>query len=442
MRTCQPPQFAPPEGVNPVKLMANPIKWVNALSTRPSLEAAIAEAVDRAEQSLAMPADLGMVFISSAFASEFSRVMPLLEERLSVPVLIGCGGSGIIGMNAQGEVQEVEEAPALSLSLAHLPDVGVHAFYISPDELPDLDSSPDAWVNLVGVSPQEQPQFILLAEPSLSGVNDLLQGLDFAYPGSIKVGGLASTSAMGVQSGLFYFSQETQQATSLYREGTVGIALTGNIVIETIVAQGCRPIGQIYQVTKVERNIVLELAKQNDTDLTTNEAQSRPPLEVLRDLIQTLSETDRQLAQHSLFVGVARDEFKLQLGHGDFLIRNLLGVDPRVGAIAIGSLVRPGQRIQFHLRDARTSAEDLELLLQQYQKEATDPTKAAGALMFSCLGRGEQLYGKPNFDSKLFRRYLNNIQLGGFFCNGEIGPVSSNTFLHGYTSVFGICRQL
>lgn len=442
MSTCQPPQLAPPEGVNPVKLMANPIKWVNALSTRPSLEAAIAEAVDRAEQSLAMPADLGMVFISSAFASEFSRVMPLLEERLSVPVLIGCGGSGIIGMNAQGEVQEVEEAPALSLSLAHLPDVGVHAFYISPDELPDLDSSPDAWVNLVGISPQEQPQFILLAEPSLSGVNDLLQGLDFAYPGSIKVGGLASTSAMGVQSGLFYFSQETQQATSLYREGTVGIALTGNIVIETIVAQGCRPIGQIYQVTKVERNIVLELAKQNDTDLTTNEAQSRPPLEVLRDLIQTLSETDRQLAQHSLFVGVARDEFKQQLGHGDFLIRNLLGVDPRVGAIAIGSLVRPGQRIQFHLRDARTSAEDLELLLQQYQQEATDPTKAAGALMFSCLGRGEQLYGKPNFDSKLFRRYLNNIQLGGFFCNGEIGPVSSNTFLHGYTSVFGICRQL
>src|SRR5207244_3505046 len=111
------------------------------------------------------------------------------------PVLIGCGGSGIVGMNQQGEAQELEEEPALSLSLAHLPEVDVHAFHISADNLPDLDSSPDAWVELVGVPPQKQPQFILLADPLFAGVNDLLQGLDFAYPGSIKVGGLASASA-------------------------------------------------------------------------------------------------------------------------------------------------------------------------------------------------------------------------------------------------------
>jgi small ligand-binding sensory domain FIST len=215
-------------------------------------------------------------------------------------------------------------------------------------------------------SAQEQPQFILLADPLSSGVNDLLQGLDFAYPGSIKVGGLASAGAMGVQSALFCNYQ-------LYRDGTVGVALSGNIVLETIVAQGCRPIGQTYQVTKGERNILLELAAQDSTKMTTGDAESRPPLEILRDLIQSLSEEDRQLAQHSLFVGVARDEFKQQLGHGDFLIRNLLGVDPRVGAIAIGDRVRPGQRIQFHLRDARTSEEDLELLLQRYQKEALKP---------------------------------------------------------------------
>ena len=424
--------------------MANPIKWVNALSTRPSLEAAIAEVVDRAGQLLPMPADLALVFISSAYASEYSRLMPLLKERLMVPVIIGCGGGGIIGMNAQGEAQEVEGAPALTLSLAHLPDVRVHAFYIPADNLPDMDSPPDAWVDLVGVSPQEQPQFIVLAEPFSSKINDLLQGLDFAYPGSAKVGGLASASAMGVQSGLFYFSQETQQAPSMYREGTVGVALSGNIVLETIVAQGCRPIGKTYQVTKVERNILLELAEQDASKMTTSDAQSSssgPPLAVLRDLIQSLNETDRQLAQHSLFVGVARDEFKQQLGHGDFLIRNMLGVDPRAGAIAIGANIRPGQRIQFHLRDARTSEEDLELLLQRYQKEDLNPTDSAGALMFSCLGRGEGLYGQPNFDSRLFRRYLNNVQLGGFFCNGEIGPVGSTTFLHGYTSVFGICRR-
>jgi small ligand-binding sensory domain FIST len=414
--------------------MANPIQWANALSTRPSLETAVAEVVDRVQQSLRADPHFGLVFISSAYASEYSRLMPLLKERLSVPVLIGCGGSGIIGMNAQGEPQELEGEPALSLSLAHLPDVSVHAFYIPTDNLPDLDSPPSAWVELVGVPPQEQPQFILLAQPFTAGVNDLLQGLDFAYPGSIKVGGLASASAMGAPSGLFCNYK-------LYRDGIVGVALSGNIVIETIVAQGCRPIGQTYQVTVCERNILLELAEQDGTKLTTDETQSRPPLEILRDLIQSLSEADRQLAQHSLFVGVARDEFKQQLGHGDFLIRNLLGVDPRVGAIAIGDRVRPGQRIQFHLRDARTSEEDLELLLQRYRKQESHATDAAGALMFSCLGRGERLYGKPDFDSKLFRRYLKTIPMSGFFCNGEIGPVGGSTFLHGYTSVFGICRS-
>ncbi|NES22873.1 MAG: hypothetical protein F6K41_29110, partial [Symploca sp. SIO3E6] len=275
-----------------------------------------------------------------------------------------------------------------------------------------------------------------------SSINDLLQGLDFAYPGSNKVGGQASANAMGVQNGLFYFSEQTPQAKSLYREGTVGIALSGNIVLDTIVAQGCRPIGQTYRVTKGERNIVLELSVQEVMGGTTAEEQSRPPLVVLRDVIQNLSEADRQLAQNSLFIGIARDEFKQQLGHGDFLIRNMLGVDPRVGAIAIADRVRPGQRIQFHLRDAQTSKEDLELLLQYHQQKNANATDTAGALMFSCLGRGEGLYGEPNFDSQLFHQYLSNVPLGGFFCNGEIGPVGGSTFLHGYTSVFGICRQL
>lgn len=413
--------------------MANPIQWANALSTCPSLEAAIAEVVDRVQKSLSATPDLGLVFISSAYASEYSRLMPLLREQLSVPVLIGCGGSGIIGMNSHGETQEIEGEPALSLSLAHLPDVKVQAFHIPGDGLPDLDSPPNTWVDLIGVPPQEEPHFILLADP-FSAINDLLQGLDFAYPGSNKVGGMTSAGAMGVQSALFCNYQ-------LYREGTVGVALSGNIVLETIVAQGCRPIGQTYQVTACERNIVLELAAQDNVEKTSSEIESRRPLEVLRDLLQSLSEEDRQLAQHSLFVGVARDEFKQQLGHGDFLIRNLLGVDPRVGAIAIGDRVRPGQRIQFHLRDARTSEEDLELLLHRYQKDSSLTTEAAGALMFACLGRGKGLYGKPDFDSQLFGRYLSNIQLSGFFCNGEIGPVGGSTFLHGYTSVFGICRS-
>lgn len=419
--------------------MANLMKWVNALSTRPSLEKAIAEVLNRLGESLSMPADLGLVFISSAYASEYSRLMPLLQEALSVPVMIGCGGGGVIGMNAQGQPQEIEREPALSISLAHLPEVSVQGFYIPGSDLPDLDSSPNAWIDLIGVAPEDRPHFILLADPFSSNVNDLLQGLDFAYPGSVKVGGLASASTMGVQSGLFYRDPKGCSKGTLYRDGTVGVALSGNVVLDPIVAQGCRPIGQPYQISKGERNIVLELVNSNG--ISFSEAESQPPLAVLRDIIQNLSESDRELAQHSLFIGIARDEFKQNLSQGDFLIRNLLGVDPRLGAIAIGDRVRPGQRIQFHLRDARTSSEDLDLLLQNYQNQVNLGTETAGALMFSCLGRGQGLYGEPDFDSQLLCRYLNNISVGGFFCNGEIGPVAGTTFLHGYTSVFGICRQ-
>jgi small ligand-binding sensory domain FIST len=106
--------------------------------------------------------------------------------------------------------------------------------------------------------------------------------------------------------------------------------------------------------------------------------------------------------------------------------------------------------MQFHLRDADTSAEDLEMLLKRYLKQLKQQANAKqantapppqGALLFSCLGRGVGLYGETNFDSGLFREYFSQVPLAGFFCQGEIGPIGAETFLHGYTSVFGIFRS-
>lgn len=411
--------------------MTQSMKWVNALSTRPSLEAAVEDVVEQAQKLLQLPADLGLVFISSAFASEYSRLMPLLQEKLSrenlsLPALIGCCGGGVTGIDAKGNVQEVEGGAALSLTLAHLPDVKVQTFHISTDILPDPDSSPDAWVELLGVPPQDQPYFILLSDAMSSGTNDLLQGLDFAYAGAAKVGGLADAGSFGNHSSLFCDFKQ-------YRDGVVGVALSGNLVMETIVAQGCRPIGQPYQVVEGERNILLKLEE-------SAYGKTHTPLEIVQGIFEELNEADRALAQRSLSIGIAQSAFKQTLEQGDFLIRNVLGVDPRTGAMAIGDRVRPGQRLQFHIRDAEASEDDLTLLLERYQNQ--DQTSSpAGALMFACLGRGEGLYNRPNFDSRLFTRYL-NVPLGGFFCNGEIGPVGNTTFLHGYTSVFGIFRQL
>jgi small ligand-binding sensory domain FIST len=405
--------------------MMHSMQWVSTLSTRASLEAAVQEVVKQAQPQLQTAPDLALVFISSAFASEYSRLLPLLQEALAVPVWIGCCGGGVVGMDGAGQVQEIEGKAALSLALDCLPDVEVCPFYLSTSDLPDLDSSPDTWIELIGVPAQNQPQFIILASPVSAGVSELLQGLDFAYPGSVKVGGLASVNSASGASGLF-FNHEYHQ------DGIVGVALSGNIQLDPIVAQGCRPIGQPYRVAMAERNIVIQLEEQSNDAC----GLTRTPLEVLQALFQDLDESERALAQHSLFVGVAQSGFKQQLGQGDFLIRNLLGVDPKTGAIAIGDRIRPGQRIQFHLRDAAASAADLEMLLNDYQQEAS----SAGALMFSCIGRGEGLYEQLNFDSGLFAQRFGQVPLSGFFCNGEIGPVGGTTFLHGYTSVFSLCR--
>jgi small ligand-binding sensory domain FIST len=410
--------------------MMNSMKWANALSTRPSLEAAIEDVVTKVQAQLQAKADLGLVFISAAFASEYTRVMPLLQERLSVPALVGCSGGGVVGMGDRGKAKEIEEEAAISLTLAHLPGVRVQTFHIDADHLPDLDSSPAAWIELVGVDPQDQPQFILLSDPGSSGINELLQGLDFAYPDSVKVGGLAGTNPLTGHGGLFLNGKH-------HRGGTVGVALMGNIVLEAIVAQGCRPIGQPYRVAEAERNILTQLEEQIQSEMTTC-GLTQTPLEVLQNLIQTLNESDRQLAQRALFVGIAQSAFKQNLEQGDFLIRNLLGVDPRTGAIAIGDRIRVGQRIQFHLRDAQASEADLLGLLMRYQSRGATPPPV-GALMFACMGRGQGLYEQPDFDSHLFNQYV-SVPVSGFFCSGEIGPVGNTTFLHGYTSVFGICR--
>lgn len=403
------------------------MKWASAVSTHPSLELALREVIERVLTQLDTAPDLAIIFISSAFASEYSRVLPLLRGPLGTAQIIGCSGSGVIGRSLDGKLSEIEDTAGISLTVACLPDVDIQAFHLSIDELPDLDSPPGEWSEIIGVAPAANPHFLLMADPFASGMNDLLQGLDFAYPGAVKVGGLAGIETISRSCGLFCGQQ-------LYRSGVVGVALSGNIAIDTIVAQGCRPIGPTFRIVDGERNVVTKVA-------TGETLAEQTPLEALQELFQELSDADRQLAQEALFIGLAQSSFKQSLGQGDFLIRNLVGVDPKVGAIAIADRIRPGQRIQFHLRDADTAREDLSTLLQDYQSSHDSGPSPAGALLFACNGRGEGLFEEPNCDTHQFSDRIGPIPLGGFFCSGEIGPVGNTTFLHGFTSVFGICRE-
>lgn len=391
------------------------MKWVSALSRKSEIDSAIQEAAESAVQQLGKDqADLTVVFVSPQFKEFYDKVPELVSRHLKPGLVFGCSGGGIIG---NGE--EAEQQAAVSITCAELPGVKIKTIQSDTTELPDQDTSPSVWREWLNVDVEENPHFVFLADPFSFRGEEFLAGVDFAYPNSTKVGGLAS-GAQSQGGNAMYLGDK------IYDSGLIGIALSGDIEVDTIVAQGCRPIGEPMQITQCEHNLLKELG-------------GKPPMEVLQELNGTLSDEDKKLIQTSLFLGIEMDPMKDNPQQGDFLIRNLMGVDRESGAIAIGALLRNGQLVQFHLRDKKMSAEDLDVMLTRYLNQG-NAENAKGALLFSCLGRGEYLYGKPNHDTDMFQGKLGKIPLGGFFCNGEIGPVGKTTFLHGYTSSFGIFR--
>jgi len=393
--------------------------WASAISELPDTRHAAQEAATTVAARLGgVPPDLAFVFFSAHHRADVLALTEAVSECLLPRHWIGCSGGGIIG-----DGHEVEERPALSITAARLPGVAVHPFHLDETDLPDADAAPRAWEAMLGVTPGDRPHFVVLAEPFSFPADDFIRGLDYAFPRSAKIGGLASAAEEPGGNVLLVDGD-------VLRAGAVGVALTGAILVDTIVAQGCRAIGEPMRVTRAHDHFILEL-------------DGRPPLEVLRDLLPRLSDRDQRLARSALFLGVSIDPLVDEPSTGDYLIRNILGVSPDNGALAVGDEPRAGQSVRFHLRDALASAEDLDSHLDRYTSDVLGATGAAppeGALLFSCLGRGKNLYGRPDHDTDAFREKLGAVALGGFFANGEIGMVRGTTHLHGFTSAFALFR--
>ena len=389
------------------------MKWASAISESENVEEAVSECAESIKSIVGNSPDLVFVFPSFNFSGQFKDISNALSKHFENSVIMGCSGNGVIGAG-----REVEHTPGFAMCAAELPEVEITPFHISDSDLPDGDDPPNKWENVLGVSRESRPNFVLLADPfSVRGEN-LLMGMDYAYPDCKIVGGLASGGTQPGSNAL-YLNNIT------YDHGIAGVALSGNIEINTIVAQGCKPIGSLSRITKCERNILQEL-------------DGRSPFDILGETYNDLNEADQKLFQNSLFLGVVMDPFESSPGIGDFLIRNIVGANPDAGQLAVGQMLREGQLVQFHLRAAQTSTENLSNMLDEYQSTPFGPE--TGALMFSCLGRGKYLYEEPDHDTDLFREKIGDLPLTGFFCNGEIGPVSGSTFLHGYTSSFGIFK--
>ena len=362
-------------------------------------------------------ADLALVFCSTAYASDLPRLLPLLRQSLKARHWIGCVGGGVVGTGADGRPHEIEQQAALAVTLLRLPGAELQPFVLDTKQLPDLDGSAQPWLDWVGADPALAASMLLFIDPGCPSINDLISGLDYAYPQVDKLGGIAGPhSASG---GSLLFDDQVV-------EGAVGCLIGGSWRLDPVVAQGCRPIGPVFAVERSERNVILELA---------DGSKKATPVACLQTILETLSPAERELVRHSLFLGVGRSN--VQLGGSDpsaFLVRNLLGVDPRNGAIAVAERLRLGQQVQFQLRDAATSRQELQQLLERQSQAGPEPL---AALLFACLGRGKGLYGGPDGDVGICHALFPEVPISGAFCNGEIGPVAGTTHLHGYTASWG-----
>ncbi len=319
--------------------------------------------------------------------------------------VIGCSGSGIIGPG-----REIEDEPAISLQLFSLPGADLTTVHISQE---DLVSDDEAW--LADLPPATSTNaWLIFSDPFTLDTETLLKRFSELYDKTPLIGGLAS-------------GKYSRRGTSLFLNdevidnGAIGLTIGGAFTVKSVVSQGCAPIGETWTITAAHGNTIETIGM-------------RPALEVLYDTFNALDAETQERARSNLLVGLAMNEYRDEFGRGDFLIRNLAGVDHQKGAIMVGAWPRVGQTIQFQLRDPQAADEDFSELLKIARSDLSGDFPAVGALLCCCNGRGVGLFGEASHDVQMLEQLLGPMPVAGFFCNGEIGPVDGQNFLHGFTA--------
>lgn len=380
------------------------MRFASSITTATESSQAAAELLEPLDRKLTPGmVDLAMLWVTSHFEDDLDEVLHTIGEGLPTAVLVGCTAEGTLGVD-----RELERRPSMALIAGTLPEVRIRPFWITREDLETAESADD-WERMVGASPDSKPTFIALADPFKFSVHGFLEQVNRLYPGSPIVGGIASGGHRPDQNRLFV-------RDDVHREGVVGVALSGRVRVDTVVSQGCRPIGKPFVITAGERNVIQALGGE-------------PPLQQLHDVIVDLSPEDEKLARESVLVGRVIDEYKDTFTRGDFLIQNIMGVDRQSGAIAIAGFARVGATVQFHVRDAASADEDLRHLLEPYADRQID-----GAMLFDCNGRGTHMWQESGHDIVVLRELLGPVPAAGFFCGGEFGPVGGKNFVHGFTA--------
>jgi small ligand-binding sensory domain FIST len=365
-----------------------------------AFDAAAAQAAD----GLGGECDLALVFAGAPHLGRGKWILSTVHERLEPRNLIGCGAGGVVGSG-----REIEEGPGAVVWALRAPgaEIVTHHLEAEPAEggvavagLGDVAALGDA--------------LIVLADPHTFSAEALLSLLNEERPGMPVLGGLASAAAAGSAS-LF-------RAGEVLDAGAVACSLAG-IGLVPCVSQGATPVGPEMTITAADANVIEGLA-------------SKPAIERLREAIAELDPDEQRLAAEGLMLGLVIDENKPEYERGDFLVRPIIGADPSAGTIALGERVRVGQTVRMHVRDGASADEDLRQALRA-QAEALGVEGAAGALLFTCNGRGSHMFEIPDHDATAVEDTL-GVPAGGFFCAGEIGPVGGRNFLHGFTATIAV----
>lgn len=362
-------------------------------------QAAVDAATDAAEPLDGQVPNLAMVFASPHHAAEARGLLRAVHDVASPTALIGCVVDGVVGGS-----HEVESAPSVTVWLAALPEAP-ETFHMTFVRTPsgglfaghDFGHPPDQF-------------HLLLSDPYTFPAEVLLEHLNTHRPGTTVMGGLVNG---GFGPGCLLFRDH-----EVLDSGAVGVQLPGWRGVR-VVSQGCLPIGPPYTVTAADGQVITGLG-------------GRPPLERLREIITELPPEAQRLAVHGPQVGIQVDEYLEVAERGDFLIRPIVGVDDESGAIEVGDLVEVGTTVRFQIRDATSAHEDLREALDKAAASADG--RPAGALLFTCNGRGRHMFDVPDHDAALVEEMLGGIPLAGFFAAGELGPIGGRNALHGFTA--------
>jgi len=380
-----------------------------ATSRAPDALQAAAEAVAEVEKALGgARVDLAFLFASTHHAERLSEAVAGVTEKLRPGHLAGATGESIIGGGL-----EIESAPALALWAASAPGAQVYSARVEPQSTPEglaFSGSPRI--------PVGSADMILLADPFSFPADEYLERMGTDHPDLRILGGMASGGRKPGECRLIHGGE-------VHTSGAVATVVSGTLRVRPLVSQGCRPFGKHLVVTRSEGNAILELG-------------GAPAIQKLSEEMRSLSAIERSLLGRGLHVGIAIDARKRKHQRGDFLVRNVVGIMKDSGGIVIADVVRPGTTVQFHLRDAETASEDLHALLQEAR---TGGSRPAGALLFTCNGRGSRMFDIPNHDAGSVARELGPLPVAGFFAAGEIGPVGGRNFLHGFTASIALFEE-